>query len=72
MTSIHLAYRVGNRPPGKIKGGNAPLSTPDSPATTLPLPVAHTKKRKSAFASQIWSVERRPGFAFPSLYGFSG
>ena len=56
--------------PGKIKANGAvPLSAPDSPATiTLP-PVARPPRRKSLFATQIWSVESRPSFASSSLYG---
>ena len=58
--------------PGKIKGnGTAPVSTPDTPATTAPLPTARPKKRDSFFSPQIWSVERRPRFARSSIYGFS-
>ena len=49
--------------------GAAPVSTPDTPAPGTPLPITHPKKRNSFFARQIWSVERRLGFAFSSLYG---
>ena len=56
--------------PGKIKSnGAAPVSTPDTPATIAPLPVAGPARRPLLFASAIWSVEHRPGFAVSSLYG---
>ncbi len=49
----------------------SPPSNTHGPAPVIPFPVARPNRRESLFARQIWSVERRPGFAFPSLYGFS-
>ncbi len=57
---------------GERKGdGAAQLSTSDTPATIAPLPTACPKRRKSLFAHQIWSVERKPRFSRSSIYGFS-
>ncbi len=57
---------------GEIKNnGGAPLSTPDTPATIAPLPTARPKRRKSLFAHQIWSAERKPSFARSSIYGYA-
>ncbi len=59
--------------PGKIKGnGTAPVSTPDTPATTALLPAARPKRRESLFAGQIWNVERKPTFTHSRIYGFAG
>ena len=53
----------------KSKGnGAAPLSSRHPWPARLP----HPKKRKSLFAHQIWSVERKPRFACSAIYGFSG
>ena len=66
MTLLHT-------PPSTIKGDDvSPPSNTHGPAPVIPFPVARPNRRESLFARQIWSVERRPGFAFPSLYGFSG
>ncbi len=56
----------------KIKGnGAAPPSRRHGPATVVPLPIAQPKNRKSLFAHQIWSAERKPSFARSSIYGYA-
>ena len=56
----------------KIKNyGTAPVSTPDTPATTTPFPMLPHTKRALFFARDIWHVENRPGFARSSICGFA-
>ena len=56
--------------PRKAEPSNATACHPSRhPWTTRP---PHPKKRKSAFAHQIWSVEHKPRFAVSSVYGHAG
>ncbi len=56
----------------KIKAnGGAPPSRRHDPAAGVPLPIAQPKNRKSLFAHQIWSAERKPSFARSSIYGYA-
>ena len=49
----------------------APPSRRHDTATIAPLPTARPKRRKSLFAHQIWSAERKPSFARSSIYGYA-
>ena len=63
---------VLQNPRAKIKGnGVAAPSRRHGPAAGVLLPVTQPKNRKSLFACQIWSAERKPSFARSSIYGYA-
>ena len=52
------------------KNNGAPaLPRPHAPVPGAPLPISPYTKRPLLFSREIWAVEKRPGFAFSSLYG---